>query len=85
MGGGMGMGGGMSGGGMGGMSMGGGTTMGGFNRWANSNINYQSMNGFVQVDYSGGWNPNVHDMMLKRNIQQVYQRYDMNHSGQLEG
>ena len=30
--------------------------------------NYMGMNGFNNVDYSGGWNPQVHDMMLKNNI-----------------
>ena len=66
----------------GGHQMGGGG-MGGFNVWANSNTNYQGMQGFNQVDYSGGWNPNIHDTMLKRNINDVYMRYDMNRTGQL--
>jgi hypothetical protein len=57
----------------------------GFNRWANPGFNYQAMNGFNMVDYSGGWNPAVHDMMLQRNVEIVFQRYDMNFSGQLEG
>jgi hypothetical protein len=43
------------------------------------------MNGFAFVDYSGGWNPNVHDQMLRNNIELVFQQYDMNRSGQLEG
>lgn len=43
------------------------------------------MNGFIQVDYGNGWNANVHDQMLINNIRLVYQRYDMNRSGQLEG
>lgn len=58
---------------------------GGFNRWGNSCPNYQSMNGFNNVNYSGGWNANVHDQMLRNNIDVVYQRYDFNYSGQLEG
>ena len=58
----------------------------GFNRWGGNNgMNYQGMNGFHMVDYSGGWNPAVHDMMLQQNIEMVFQRYDMNFSGQLEG
>ena len=57
----------------------------GFNRWGNSGMNYQGMNGFHQVDYSGGWNPQVHDMMLQQNIERVFMQYDMNMSGQLEG
>ena len=57
----------------------------GFNRWGTGGMNYQGMNGWNQVDYSGGWNPNVHDAMLKNNIEMVFQRYDMNMSGQLEG
>lgn len=65
----------------GGQHMGGG--MGGFNVWTNSNINYQGMQGFNQVDYSGGWNPNIHDTMLKSNINDVYMRYDFNRTGQL--
>jgi hypothetical protein len=57
----------------------------GFNRWGNSGYNYQSMNGYVAVDYSNGWNPNYHDQLLRNNIDMTYQRYDMNFSGQLEG
>jgi hypothetical protein len=66
---------------MGGMGMGG----LGFNRWGNAGLNYQTMNGFTFVDYSGGWNPSVHDMMLRNNIDLVFMKYDMNRSGQLEG
>ena len=58
---------------------------GGFNRWGNSNQNYMQINGFTNVDYSNGWNGNSHDMLLRNNIEIVYQRHDMNHSGQLEG
>jgi hypothetical protein len=43
------------------------------------------MPGFCQIDYSGGWNPNMHDNMLINNIRQVYMRYDFNRNGQLEG
>jgi hypothetical protein len=57
----------------------------GFNRWGNSGFNYQTMNGYNHVDYSGGWNPNIHDQMLKTNIDFVYQKYDNNFTGQLEG
>lgn len=58
----------------------------GFNRWgANNGYNYQTMNGFQAVDYSNGWNPNYHDQLLRNNIDLIYQRYDMNFSGQLEG
>ena len=60
-----------NGGGMGGM---------GFNRWGNPGFNYQSMNGFNHVDYSGGWNAQIHDQMLKNNIDFVYQKYDTNFS-----
>ena len=56
---------------------------GGFNRWGNTGMNYQSMNGYMNIDYSGGWNPNYHDQLLRTNIDVVYSRYDMNFSGQL--
>ena len=67
------------------MPMGGGGMVGfsQMNRWAQSGMNYQQQAGFVNVDYSGGWNPNVHDQMLKRNIQQVFNMYDRNRNGQL--
>ena len=89
MGGGMGgMGGGMGGmgGGMGGMGggmggMGGGWQ--GFNRWANSNINYQTMEGYTNVDYSNGWSANIHDQLLRNNVDFVFQHFDMNCTGQL--
>lgn len=55
----------------------------GFNRWGNSGMNYQTMNGYQNIDYSGGWNSNYHDQLLRNNIDIVYQRYDMNFSGQL--
>ena len=42
------------------------------------------MNHYHQVDYSGGWN-NQHDQRLQQQVQQVFQRYDKNHSQQLEG
>ena len=42
------------------------------------------MQGFQQTDYSGGWQPN-HDQKLQQNVQMVFQRYDSNNSGQLEG
>ena len=58
--------------------------MGFGNRWGGSNNNYMQMNGFQQVDYSQGWG-NHHDQRLQQNIQMVFQRYDGNHSGQLEG
>lgn len=59
---------------------------GGFmNRWLTPGFNYQGMNGFNYVDYGGGWNPNIHDQMLVAKINIVFQRYDMNMSGQLEG
>ena len=50
---------------MGMMGMGG---MGMFNRWATPGFNYQGMNGYNYVDYSGGWNPMVHDQMLVAKI-----------------
>ena len=56
-----------------------------YNPWARPNFNYTSMPGFCQVDYTGGWNPNVHDMMLKQKINHVFMQYDMNRNGQLEG
>ena len=40
----------------------------GFNRWGAGGMNYQGMNGWTAVDYSGGWNPQVHDMMLQQKI-----------------
>ena len=65
------------------MNLGGGGGFGGFNRWGNTGMNYQSMNGYMNIDYSGGWNPNYHDQLLRTNIDAVYSRYDMNFSGQL--
>ena len=56
-----------------------------FNRWGNSNMNYHTMHGFNNVDYSTGWNNNVHDQMLRNNIEHVFMQYDFNRSGQLEG
>ena len=69
-----------------GFGMGGGMGGGfGFNRWGNTGMNYQTMNGFTFVDYSGGWNAAVHDQMLRNNIDLIFMKYDMNRSGQLEG
>ena len=56
-----------------------------YNPWARPGINYQSMSGFHQVDYTGGWNPNIHDTMLRNNINKVFVRYDANRNGQLDG
>lgn len=56
-----------------------------FNTWGSNGFNYQGMNGYTAVDYSNGWNPNYHDQLLRNNIDVVYQRYDSNFSGQLEG
>ena len=56
-----------------------------YNPWARPNFNYSSIPGFCPMDYSGGWNPNVHDQMLKNKINHVYMQYDMNRNGQLEG
>ena len=39
-----------------------------FNTWGSTGNNYQQMNGFHSVDYSGGWNNNVHGQMLKAKI-----------------
>ena len=67
-----------------GMGMGmGGVGMGGFNRWGGAGFDYTGMNGYTMVDYSGGWNPAVHDMMLRQNIERVFMQYDFNMSGQL--
>jgi len=55
-----------------------------FNRWAQPGSNYQTMSGFQNVDYSAGWNPNVHDQMLKNNINQVFMKHDTNRNGQLD-
>lgn len=55
-----------------------------FNTWARPNFNYTSMPGYQQVNYSGGWNPNVHDQMLKTHINRVFMQYDQNRNGQLE-
>lgn len=49
------------------------------------NPNYQSMPGYVCIDYSNGWNDSYHDQLLRTNIDYVYQQYDRNFSGQLEG
>ena len=71
---------------VGGQSYGGGgfvNPSSGFNRWANSGMNYQGMNGFTFVDYSGGWNPAMHDQLLRNNIDFVFNMYDMNRTGQL--
>lgn len=60
---------------------------GGFNpnRWGTNSMSFQNMNGFVNVNYNQGWNPNQHDQMLQTNIDYVYNVYDKNRSGQLEG
>ena len=42
------------------------------------------MNGFQQVDYQGGWNNN-HDQRLQQGVHMVFQKYDQNRTGQLEG
>ena len=55
-----------------------------FNRWAQPGQNYHTMPGFQSVDYSGGWNPNLHDQMLKNNINQVFVKHDTNRNGQLD-
>lgn len=57
----------------------------GFNRWGSSCANYNTMPGFVYIDYSNGWNDAYHDQILRNNIDIVYQRYDTNFTGQLEG
>lgn len=68
------------------VNLGGGNPGFGFNRWGGNNgYNYQAMSGYTTVDYSNGWNPNYHDQLLRNNIDIIYQRYDMNFSGQLEG
>lgn len=56
----------------------------GFNRWGTNSNSHQQMNGFQHVDYSGGWGNN-HDQMLQAKIEMVYQKYDQNRNGQLEG
>ena len=57
----------------------------GFNRWGKSGGSYQNMTGYKAVDYSGGWNANSHDQMLNNNIDYIYQKFDTNCTGQLEG
>jgi len=54
-----------------------------FNRWCNTGLNYQAMDGFNMVDYSKGWDTNIHDQMLKDNIDYAFNKYDTNFSGQL--
>jgi len=54
-----------------------------FNRWTSTGLNYQGMDGFHYIDYSKGWDTNIHDQMLKDNIDYVYNKYDTNFSGQL--
>ena len=41
------------------------------------------MDGFNMVDYSKGWDTNIHDQMLKDNIDYAFNKYDTNFSGQL--
>ena len=92
-------GGGFGGGGFGGGGFGGGGFQGhqghhghhghhgfgpGFNRWGGNN-NYMQMNGYQNVDYTQGWNGNTHDQLLRTNIEVVFQKYDTNRTGQLEG
>lgn len=55
-----------------------------FNRFNQAGFNYQTMPGFQQVDYSGGWNPNIHDNLLRNNINHVFQKHDTNRNGQLD-
>lgn len=43
-----------------------------------------NMNGFCNIDYSGGWG-NHHDQQLMNAINNVFMRYDFNRSGTLEG
>jgi len=43
------------------------------------------MNGYTNVDYTSGWNTNVHDQLLRTNIDFVFQKFDSDCSGQLEG
>ena len=38
-----------------------------------------------QVNYQGGWNANVHDQMLRAQVEMVYAKYDQNRTGALEG
>lgn len=54
----------------------------GYNQWNQGGYNYQQMPGYNYINYSGGWN---HDNQLMNNINLVFQRYDRNFSGQLEG
>lgn len=54
-----------------------------FNRWGGHNHNYTHMQGYNPVDYSGGWNNNMHDQMLQQKVQMIFNRHDTNHSGQL--
>ena len=60
---------------------------GGFNpnRWGSNNMSFQNMNGYMNVNYNQGWNAGQHDQMLQTNIDYVYNVYDKNRSGQLEG
>lgn len=55
----------------------------GFNTWSNTGLNYKAMDGFNPVNYSNGWDSNIHDQMLRDNVDYVYQKYDTNFSGQL--
>ena len=56
-----------------------------YNRWGRRGYDYQHMNGYHAVDYSNGWNTNMHDQMLQQRIQNIFLRHDRNRSGQLEG
>lgn len=56
-----------------------------FNTFGSSMPNYTSMNGYINVDYTQGWNPNYHDQLLRNNVDAVFLQYDYNRSGTLEG
>ena len=55
-----------------------------FNVWARPNYDYTKMKLYQMVDYSGGWNPNIHDEMLKFHISEVVRKHDCNRNGQMD-
>lgn len=49
-----------------------------FNRFSNNGLAYKKMKLYYPVDYSRGWNPELHDYLLERNIEKTYIGYDPN-------
>lgn len=47
-----------------------------FNRFAHNGPGYQAEKDYHPVNYSKGWNPGLHDMLLQNNIDRIYMQYD---------